>query len=263
MTARAARRRLLIGCLLLTAGAVGCSQLIGGRSELRERRKFIIEAEPVRLDLPNSARPYQLRVQVERFSISRLYERDQITFRLTPEEIRHDRYNLWAVRPSEMITNAVTDYLRNARLFTDIREDFLDTTPDLTLTGSIDAIERFDSGDRWFARLAVTMQLVDRQNQIFWQHRFDPDEVEVYESEIVRTVDAMRDLMQQNMRGALRSLDRQLLIRKASLEGRDLTQLLAPENSGDRQETAPDTTEVPMETETYRIVPGKLVPEDR
>lgn len=254
----------LVGVLLVLAGTWGCTQLLGGRAEIRDRRKFIIEAVPARLNLPASERPYQLRVQIDRFSVSRLYDRDQIIFRLTPEEIDDDRYNQWAVRPGNMITSAIADYLRRARLFTDVREDFLNTTPDLTLTGTIDAIERFDSGDRWFARLDVTMQLVDRQNQIFWQHRFDPEETEVYDEDMVFTVQAFRDLLRQNMERAITSLDRALLIRKMSLEGRDPTALLEGHNNRDTRTEAvtKDTAEVPLETSDYRIVPGKLVPED-
>jgi ABC-type uncharacterized transport system auxiliary subunit len=258
-----AGRQLLVFALLTLVTAWGCTQLLGA-AEIRDRRKFIIEAEPLRLDLPASERPYQLRVQIDRFSVSRLYERDQIIFRLTPEEIDDDRYNSWAVRPGDMITNAVAEYLRRAGMFTDMREDFLNTTPDLTLTGTINAIERFDSGDRWFAHLDVTIQLVDRQNKIFWRHRFDPNEIEVYDPDMVFTVQALRGLLRQNMGTALKSLDLALLIRKASLEGRDLTDLLQSNSNGNGTKVAtPDTAQIPMETEDYRIFPGNLVPESR
>ena len=59
-------------------------------------------------------------------------------------------------------------------------------------------------------------------------------------------------------------LDRALLIRKSSLEGRDLTDLL--QSNGDGSGTngaAADTTQIPLETEDYRIFPGNLVPEGR
>ncbi len=251
--------------LLILLTTWGCAQLLGGRAKIIEKRKFIVESEPMRLNLPNSERPYQLRVQTERFSISPLYERNQIIFRLTPEEIGDDNFNQWAVRPGAMITNAITDYLRRAGLFTDVRDEFLNATPDFTLTGSINAIERYDSGDRWFARLDVTMQLVDQKNQIFWQHRFHPnDEIEVYDPDMVFTVQALRGLLRQNMESAMKSLDRDLLIRKASLEGRDMTDLLQGDGSGNGTNgAAQDTTPIPMETEDYRIAPGKLVPEER
>lgn len=262
VTGRWARWWFTLGLLAVTV-SWGCTQLLGGRAEIRDRRKFIIEAKPARLNLPASERPYQLRVQIDRLSVSRLYDRDQIIFRLTPEEIDDDSYNQWAVRPGNMITSATADYLRRARLFTDVREDFLNTTPDLTLTGTIDAIERFDSGDRWFARLKVTLQLVNRQNQIFWQYHFDPEEVEVYDEDMVFTVQAFRDLLRQNMERAMASLDRALLIRKMSLEGRDLTALLEGNDNSPAQQAPQDSAAVPLETSDYRIVPGKLIPDER
>lgn len=252
------RRVMCLLCLVLAA-SWGCAQLLGGRAEIRDRRKFLIESQPLQINLPHSERPYPMSVQIDRFSVSRLYERNQIIFRLTPEEIEDDPNNQWAVRPGEMITTAVTDYLRGANLFTDVRETFLTRTPDLTLTGTVDAIERYDSSDRWFARLDVTMQLVDRENRIFWQYSFDPDEIEVFDSDMVYTVQALRGLLQRNMETAIRGLDRALLIRKASGEGRDLSTLL--EGNGETvAEARADTAQIPLETDDYRIIPGKLVP---
>ncbi len=248
--------------LLALLAAGGCSSLFAGKAEIPERRKFIIEGQPLPLKLPFSERPYEMKVQIERFAISKFYERDQIIYRLSPEEIRDDRYNLWAVRPSEMITNAVAGYLRGAGLFTDFRPDFLDVAPEFTLTGTIDAIERFDSGDRWWARLDGSLKLVDGEGRIFWQHRFAPNEMEVFERDMVFTVQGMNQILLQNMIEAIRSLDRALLIRKASAEGRDLTGLLEEEGgNGVAVMTEDETEEVPRETEDYIVVPGKLAPQ--
>lgn len=247
--------------LLVLVAAAGCTSLVAGKAEVPDRRKFIIQENPLGLNLSLSERPYELKVQIERFAIAKFYERDQIIFRLSPEEIRDDRYNLWAVRPSEMITDAVADYLRTANLFTDFRPDFLDAAPEFTLTGTIDAIERFDSGDRWWARLDASLQLVDGEGRIFWQHRFDPNEVEVFEPDMAFTVQGMNQILRRNMLDAVRSLDRALLIRKASAEGRDLTGLLEEEGgNGVALITEDEAEEVPRETEDYIVVPGKLAP---
>ena len=247
--------------LVVVAGGSGCTSLFAGKAEVPERRKFIIQEKPLGLNLPYSERPYELKVQIERFAIAKFYERDQIIFRLSPEEIRDDRYNLWAVRPSEMITSAVAGYLRTANLFTDFRPDFLDATPEFTLTGTIDAIERFDSGDRWWARLDGSLRLVDGEGRIFWHHRFDPNEMEVFERDMAFTAQGMNQILRQNMVDAVRSLDRALLLRKASAEGRDLKGLLEEENgNGVALVTVDETEEVPRETEDYIVVPGKLAP---
>lgn len=264
MTCHPNRRQLLLLLALLAALSTSCSQVLGGRTELRERRKFIIEAVPLRLSLPNSERPYQYRVLLESFSVSRFYERDQIIYRLSPEEIHDDRYNTWAVRPSDMLTDAVASYVKQAQLFTDARQEFLDVAPDFTLSGSVRAIERFDSGDRWYVRLDVGLQLVDRANQIVWTKDFEPVEEEVFDADPVFAVQAMRELVRYNMERVIRDLDRTLLIRKLQTEGRDIAFLLDNENG----DTVTDTVaidgveEMPRSTKDYVVLPGTLVTGD-
>ncbi|MEE2657209.1 MAG: ABC-type transport auxiliary lipoprotein family protein [Candidatus Latescibacterota bacterium] len=251
----------LCACLLASA----CTQLLGGRTEIRQRRKFMIGAVPLRVSPTLSERPYELKVQIDRLEVSRLYDRNQLVYRLAPEEIRDDEYNTWAIRPSEMVTDAVTTYLKEASLFTDIRQEFLDSAPDLTLTGTLNAIERLDSGDRWFARLDITLQLVDRQNKIFWQMDFAPNEQEVYDPDLVFSVQAMKELLRENMRRAIIEIDRRLLIRKIQNDpGRDLAAVLEAGNGkfATAEAVTEATEEIPRETSDYYIIRGKLVPED-
>ncbi len=247
-------------CLLFTS----CGQLLGARAERRIRRQFVIEAQPLRLAMPLSERPYKYRIQIEEFSVSRFYERDQIVFRLSPEEVRFDPDNVWGVRPSDMITDAVESYLKQAQLFTDIRQEFLDTSPDFTLTGAVAAIERFDSGDRWFVRLDVSMRLLDAQNTIIWHMNFDPIEEEVFDPDPVIAVRAKRELLRYNMERAIRGIDRTMLLRKLQAEGRDISILLDSE----MQDAASDTLdgesaeEIPRSTKDYVVLPGTLVGEN-
>ena len=64
--------------LLVLAGflssLIGCSGLLGGKTVLPQLRKFIIEAEPLRLNIPESERPYSFKVEVGDFEVSRLYD---------------------------------------------------------------------------------------------------------------------------------------------------------------------------------------------
>ncbi|MBT3346380.1 MAG: hypothetical protein HN712_06265 [Gemmatimonadetes bacterium] len=257
-------QHILLLLALLVALSTSCSQFIGGKTEIRERRKFIIEAAPLHLSLPHSERPYEYRVLLESFSVSRFYERDQLIYRLSPEEIRDDRYNTWAVRPSDMITDAVESYLKQAQLFTDLRQSFLDVNPDFTFSGSVRAIERFDSGDRWYVRLDVDLQLVNQQNQIIWQFPFEPVQEEVFDADPVFAVQAMRELVRYNMERAIRDLDRKLLIRKLQTAGQDISFLLDNENGGAVADTIADDSveEMPRSTQDYVVLPGTLITEE-
>mgnify|MGYP006112763321 CR=1 FL=1 len=247
-------------CLWLSS----CTQLIGGKAERRVRRQFVIEALPLRLSMPLSERPYEYRVQLEEFSVSRFYERDQIVFRLSPEEVRFDPDNVWGVRPSDMITDAVESYLKQAQLFTDVRQEFLDDAPDFTLTGSVAAIERHDSGDRWFVTLDVSMQLLDRQNTIIWQRNFDPVEEEVFDRDPVISVRALRELLRFNVERSIYEIDRRMLLRKLQAEGRDIAVLLDNQNGDAVVDTLPKAQEeeMPRSTKDYVVLPGTLITQE-
>ena len=78
---------------------------------------------------------------------------------------------------------------------------------------------------------------------------------------MVFTAQGMNQILRQNMIDAVRSLDRALLIRKASAEGRDLTGLLEEESNGVVLVTGDETEEIPRETEDYLVVPGKPAPQ--
>ena len=74
------------------AACASCTSLIGGKAEIRENRKFIIESGQLELNLPNSERPYALHVEVGKFDVSRLYDRNQIILRKSAEEVRDMAY---------------------------------------------------------------------------------------------------------------------------------------------------------------------------
>ncbi len=247
---------------LLAAGTGGCAQLIGGKTVVPETRKFIVEAETIRLSLPHSERPYPYRVAIEKFAVSRVYDKNQIVFRLSPHEMREDRYHRWAVRPSEMITDAVEAYLNmNPALFIDISQQFLDVEPDFSLRGTVKAIERFDSGDVWIARLAMSMQLVDRNNRVVWHVEFD-DEQQVYLEDFSHTVETIRKILRTRMERYIRELDRHFLIQKLQSEKRPYEFLLDEEVMEELEAAPADSADAaPTSNPDYEIVPGKLAPE--
>jgi len=254
--------------LALTMGALlfgGCSGLIGGKTKIPERRKFILQPMSSRLSLPNSKRPYPYKVQIEKFAVSRLYDRDQIVFRLSPEEIREDRWHVWAVRPSEMITDAVEQYLKDARLFTDIRQEFLDARPDFTFAGTIKAIERYDSIDQWYALLTIPMQLVDRHNEVIWQRNFGAQPRRVYNADFSHTVVAMKEQLRMYMEQAIRDIDLQVHIRMLHDAGQPYEHLQRATNGetaapADTAVAAPEGR-IPGTHPHYEIIPGRLAPE--
>ena len=82
-----------LSLVLLTSLLPACSQLlgVGGKAVIQQNRRFVVDDSiPLRIALPSSQRPYRYKVAVERFDVSRLYDRSQAIYRLSPEEIRSE-----------------------------------------------------------------------------------------------------------------------------------------------------------------------------
>ena len=251
-------RALRAGALALAAAGAACTSLIGGKAEVRENRKFIIEASPLALDLPHSERPYALHVEVGKFDVSRLYDRNQVILRQSPEEVLEKAYHSWAVRPSEMITDAVEGYLKEARLFTDIRQDFVDVIPEYRITGSVKSLERLDSGDQWYANFRLSVQLVDGRNEVVKRWDFDDDAQRVYHRNFAHTVTAFNEMLRRYMQRVIRDVDHMFLIRKLQQENRPYQHVL---DAANRPAAAADTAAADSIRRAahpdYEIIPGK------
>ena len=267
------RSRQRIGIVAICALVLGllssCSQLLGGKAVIQQNRKFVIDDSiPLHVALPaSSQRPYSYKVAVERFDVSRLYDRTQVIYRLSSEEIREDRHLRWANRPSDMITDAVEGYLRQGLLFQDVRQEFLDE-PDFTLSGNVKAIERIDSGDEWYAKLALTMQLTDRDGTAVWQDEFGIGElVRVYDEDFVQTVAKMSQMLHGYMEKAVRGIDHKILLRKFRHEHKPpelINQLIEEyENRAANSVTGGSLSTGSRQlipSSDYEVIPGKPTP---
>ncbi len=254
--------------MLMASLLPACSQLLGGKAVIRENRKFVVDDSiPLRVSLPSSQRPYPYKVAVERFDVSRLYDRSQVIYRLSPEEIREDNYLRWANRPSDMITDAVEGYLRQSLLFKDVRQEFLEE-PDFTLSGTVNKIERIDSGDQWYAKLALSMQLTNRDGEVIWRGDFGFEEpVQVYHEDFVQSVAKMNQMLHGYMMEAVKGIDLQILLRKYDSENRpieQIEQLLSEYENGSATTAESDSLDARarqlIPSSDYEVIPGKPTP---
>ena len=247
-----------VAAIALAAACASCTSLIGGKAKIREHRRFIIESGQLSLNLPNSERPYALHVEVGKFDVSRLYDRNQIILRQSAEEIREKPYHSWAVRPSEMITDAVEGYLKEARLFTDIRQDFVDVIPDYRITGTVKSLERLDSGDQWYANFRLSVQLIDAGNEVVRRWDFDDEAERVYHRNFVHTVAAFNELLRRYVSQVIHDMDYMFLVRKLQRENRPYQHVLDAVNG---RPAAADSAAVDSTRDAphpdYDIIPGK------
>jgi ABC-type uncharacterized transport system auxiliary subunit len=256
---RASRAVVLLALLV---GAGGCAQLLGSKP-VAQRRKFTVVAQPVRLALPHSERPYPYKVQVKKFAISRLYDRDQFVSRLSAYEVQEDRWNTWAFRPGEMLTTVVERYLNEVRLFAQIRQEFLDERPDYVFAASVKAIERFTQGQQTYAHLAMAMSLEDQKSgEVVWSAEFDKVQP-VYARDISATTEALSNILHDQVEIAIRDLDFRFLNRMRQGRG------LPPLSSADLASAAGAADSLATGGgdavgADYEILPGRLAnPEER
>lgn len=197
---------LFLGLLALA----GCGTLLGTKT-IRQQRKFTLISQPLRLKSGMSERPYPFKVQLRKVEVSRLYDRDQLVARLSPYEVREDRWNVWASRPSDMLTATLEHYLADAALFSHFDREFLDQRPDFVFEATVGAIECFSSETRSAAHLTIAWRLVDqRDNKVFWSAKFDREEP-VYSRDIGAAVQALSGILHEESEKALRELDLKLL----------------------------------------------------
>ena len=202
------RARLALLVILFTLA--GCSTILGTKT-IRQQRKFTLISQSLRLPGGVSERPYPFKVQLRKAEVSRLYDRDQLVARLSAYEVREDRWNVWAARPSDMLTATIERYLADAGLFAHFDREFLDQRPDYVFETTVSAIECFASEERSAAHLALSWRLVDqRDNKTFWSGKFDREEP-VYGRDIGMAVQTLSGLLRDESERMVRELDFRLL----------------------------------------------------
>lgn len=229
--------------------------MLGGLScwgKPRVREFYLIEYLPQPVREAGSRRPYPVRLQLETFRVLRVYNRQQILFRYSPNRMQYYTYKTWAVRPEDMITDMVEKHLLTSDLFIELHREFLDARPDYRLEGVVEALEKYDAEDIWFAHLAMTFRLIrEEDRREIWHYTFD-ERKNVHNPEMVYTVRAMSDILEAHMGRIVEELDRLFLNIAPGAEeaGRDSSAVLPMP-----LEVEPPSS--PEPTEAYEFIPGR------
>jgi len=104
--------------------------------------------------------PYPYIIRLREFSIEEAYGRPQIVYRLNPFELRYYNFRLWAVKPTRMVTDLFFKHLNTANLTNSVVRRFDEgRRPDFEISGTIEALEEYDSDDLLFAHIAMRVNL--------------------------------------------------------------------------------------------------------
>jgi ABC-type uncharacterized transport system auxiliary subunit len=131
------------------------------------------------------------------------YDRPQIVYRYDPFRFKYYNYKFWVAKPQQMVGEVLHRHFQHANLFRETSLVYQRQVPDYELVGEIEAIEEYDSGDKWYAHLAMTLRLVRFADRtIIWTYQFDRKQ-EVFNKEPVYVVRGMSDLMEEEMQEVL------------------------------------------------------------
>ncbi|RMH70569.1 MAG: hypothetical protein D6675_08960 [Gemmatimonadetes bacterium] len=245
---------------------IGIMMMFVSCAKTPQKQFYLISYVPKVAWVEGSARPYPFRVQLREFDVLRVYNRSPMVLRFSPNQIQYYNFKHWAVRPGYMITDAIEKHLKTANLIAELRRDFLDTRPDYQISGTVSAIERFDSGDMWYGHLAMSFKLIrEKDRKEIWNYSFDRRK-RVYNADVVYTVQALSEILDSEMQHVIRELD-QIFYRIAQEEGLELSPAQHPAErepytaTGSDNPTirifAPPATNPAGTPSGYEIIPAK------
>jgi ABC-type uncharacterized transport system auxiliary subunit len=129
---------------------------------------------PVSEETGETGRKYTITLGVERFDAAPLYEDERLVYRDSPYEGKYYHYHRWISSPEELITEKVIEQLNASHLFHQVVAFPKISQVDFVLQGSIKALEEWDENDRWFARVKLSFDLIDRNTgQVAWRKTFE------------------------------------------------------------------------------------------
>ncbi len=240
-------RLAIAGVLSATLVTAGCILL--GR-DIPTKQYYIITYTPT-VDKPaESRRPYPYSMHVGRFEVQRIFNRQNIIYRFSPHRIQYYEVERWAVRPDEMIQDMVFKHFEASQLVNRVGLEYLDTRPDFRIEGTVEALEKYDAGDLFFAHLAMTFRLLRASDgEQVWTYSFDKRR-QVYSEEMVHTVMGLSNIFQTQMNYVVGSID--------SIFYRERTGgTLNLSGSRSAQPAPADSTGSPSTDPGYEIIPER------
>lgn len=202
-------RRRTAGLAILSLGTALVAGCFGARSSVRSYFVLYGQADsgPWK-DIPVAPEViFPGTVRVRSLNADDVYEKFQIVVRRSPYELRYSDSNVWAVKPADMVSDIIGRMLADANVFSAVTRELGDTRPDYTLGGELHAIELYDSDDRWFAHLSMTMTLTRfSTGERLWSFDFDQRK-EVQDLSFSHGVRALSELVGSALAESVKQLE--------------------------------------------------------
>lgn len=163
---RSTSATLFVVLLALQSSACG----LFGRAQ-QPRNFYVLAVDPLE-KAPGRVLPGLVRVSS--MDTASTYDKFQIVVRESPYQLQYSDLNVWAVKPGRMVSDAMASALRDAGSFDAVTRELGERRPDYTLAGDLNSIEVYNSGDAWFAHLAISLAFTRfSDGQVLWTYSFD------------------------------------------------------------------------------------------
>lgn len=162
----------------------------GGR--IPDMHYYLIDF-PITQPPGNHAPAHNITLGVMRFDAAPLYQEERLVYRDSPYEGKYYHYHRWVSQPAQMITDKTIEQLRAANLFALVVPFPKYSQIDYLLQGTIRALEEWDEGDQWYARVQIAFELTDRTSQQLTWHTVIEQKVPVQRktpAEIIRGINS-------------------------------------------------------------------------
>ena len=124
-------------------------------------------------------------------------------------------YHYWAVRPQDMLTDVIFYHLKQSGIVTKPLAE-LDRNPDYVIVTRLLSLDEIDSEEQWFARISMSLSLVDlNTHKTIASHTFD-ERQEVKNHQPVFVVRAFSSILEQQTEIFLKKADEALKQHSAS-----------------------------------------------
>ncbi len=150
------RKAILLGCgvLLFSACALGDKTVI-------PVRQYALEYAPPAF---GDQKPVPASIRLESLSIARNYNGTAMVYRKKAYLYGDDAYNVWRVRPSEMVSDLLLRDLRNAGLFRGVFSSYDGETAPYVLGGTIEEFYELEEAGGSKAIIGMNVVLIENRN---------------------------------------------------------------------------------------------------
>jgi len=196
-----------IGGYALTLLMAGC----GGK--ILYPKYYALEIPPLPAGAIDGAR-FPGTVAVRHFDSAPYLRQGKIVYRDAPEEIGFYDYHRWVNDPAEMVTTAMVDSLRSARLFSVVKRYDGQNQQDYLMVGRLERLDEIDYGDGVRVVARISAEVVNLRTGATEWTGDAAETVRVDRANVNSVVVEMSHAVQKSIDRLVASLDQQQLLAK-------------------------------------------------